>query len=209
MTGKHHLMTGASTYLVMAAIPAVPSIYTGPFCEQMGIVCSLYSSLYMVPCGIKEGLLAGVLGCVLSVLLFFLGVLLPDIDSQGSILGKIIYIPIRHRTWTHTIWVVFLFLGLSFLWPGFFWIAAGVVCHLIIDSVSNQGVCWFYPISKYRYYPGGAAVKKKHVLKFYRTGSKMESVVCGIYVVLGILIFFAVALYSWYTLGAFDLGLFE
>lgn len=202
MTGKHHLASGASTYLAMASIPMVPSVYHGPFSEQVATACSFYSGLYYVPSGISSEGVGAIVGLVLSILMFFLGVLLPDVDSKGSILGKFIYLPFRHRTWTHTFWPIIIFLGLSFLWTGFFWLAMGMIAHLFIDSISFQGVCWFYPLSKYRYYPNGGAVKKKHWLKLYRTGSKTEAVVCYIYIIICIVIFALVSVCSWRSLGA-------
>ena len=45
--------------------------------------------------------------------LLMLGTLLPDIDSKKSILGRFFHLPVKHRTWTHSIWplIPLYFLG--------------------------------------------------------------------------------------------------
>lgn len=202
MTGGHHLATGAASYLLVSSIPMVSSLYHGPLSDTVGDVCHTFSSFYTVPLGIPSAGIASVAGFFVSIVLFGLGTLLPDVDSQGSILGRVVYLPIRHRTWTHSIWPLLVLFALSFAWIGFFWIALGMFFHLLMDSVSRQGVCWFYPISKYRYYSGGAAVKVKHLLKFYRTGSKMEKFVCYTYVVLCVCVFAVISVASWRAVSA-------
>lgn len=122
-----------------------------------------------------------------AILIFYLGTLLPDCDSRNSILGKIIYIPVEHRTWTHTIWLP-LFVFICSIWiPILFYFGLGYLLHLLWDSLSVCGICFFYPFSKYRYYGGnGAKVKKKHRLKLYRTGKISEGIIVGIMIALTI-----------------------
>lgn len=115
---------------------------------------------------------------------FLLGVLLPDIDQEHSALGRYIHIPVRHRTWTHTIWFVALFAVPAYFLPFFVWIAYGSLLHIFFDSLSRGGICWFYPISKYKTYEGGAQIKKKHWLWLYRVGDKSEKVFVIIFTIL-------------------------
>lgn len=106
---------------------------------------------------------------------YFVGVLFPDIDNPKSILGKIVHIPVEHRTWLHAVYLYLLSAALGWFWPVFGWLALGAFVHLFWDSFSVCGNCWFYKIlSDYRRYPGGAKVKKGHKLKLYRAGEWSE-----------------------------------
>ena len=113
---------------------------------------------------------------LVSLILLMFGALLPDIDSKSSILGRILYIPIQHRTWTHSIWFVIplIFLGLVHPVLRFVWI--GCITHIVADSFSRGGVCFLYPISTYRRYGNGAFIARGHKMKLYRTGFKSETV---------------------------------
>lgn len=114
-------------------------------------------------------------GCAI---LFLIGSTLPDIDSPNSQVSKLLgfSIPIGHRTWTHSIWPCVLLGLLAWKLRPAAWLALGYAGHLFFDSFSVAGVCWFYPISRYITYPGGAFVKKGHVLKFYHAGDASETV---------------------------------
>lgn len=124
---------------------------------------------------------------LLAVVLFYLGTLLPDIDSENSMLGKYIHLPIEHRVWTHAIYIPLLFLIGSYWVRVLFWLSLGYLLHLFWDAFSYCGVCFFYPISSYRRFGNtGAKVKKKHILKVYRAGKPSEYVVVTIIVLLTI-----------------------
>lgn len=107
--------------------------------------------------------------------LFLLGTLLPDIDSKKSILGRYIYLPLEHRTWTHTIWIVLLFSVISRFCKSIWFLTLGYFLHLMEDSISTAGVCFCYPFSRYKVYPSGAKVKMGHKWKFYRAGQSSET----------------------------------
>lgn len=124
-------------------------------------------------------------GCVL---LFIIGTWLPDIDNKNSILGRFIHLPIEHRTWTHTIWVLILIFGISIWYRMLFWLGFGYFLHLCWDSISYGGVCWFYPISQYMTYPNGAKIKKKHIFKIYRAGKASEYVLIGVLATITVII---------------------
>ena len=179
MNGKNHIATGIATMGLCSSMSAFSEHYEGigkiTFRRAMGT----FDNMMCVP----VGNLPVMFGVQLGFLLFIFGVLLPDIDSRRSILGKFMYLPIKHRTWTHSIWPPLVFMALGLLWLGFFWLGFGYMVHLVFDSMSRQGICWFYPISGYRYYPGGAAIKHKKRIWLYRTGQKSEHVVALVYLV--------------------------
>lgn len=125
-----------------------------------------------------------ILWIVGGFLLFLLGTLLPDIDSENSLLGRYIHIPIEHRTWLHTMWIPMIFLIVSIWYPILIWLGLGYMIHLFWDSFSYCGVCYFYPISKYRRYGNGAKVKQKHLFKLYRAGKSSEYVFISMIVIL-------------------------
>ncbi len=130
--------------------------------------------------------------------LFAFGLLFPDIDNPKSLIGRYCYAPIEHRTWIHTLWFfllcslpalffyrIFNPVGLVFLWFAF-----GVFLHLFTDSFSKCGVCWLYPISKYRYYgTNGAKIKKHHVFILY-TGDTSAWILCTVFVMLTLFVYY-------------------
>ena len=106
---------------------------------------------------------------------YLFGSLFPDIDAEDSELGR--YFPfismlIPHRTITHTFWLVALFGGLGFYFGSIYLIAftMGCLIHIVEDSFSRQGICWFYPIlGSYLTYGGGQTIKKNRYPTFYYT----------------------------------------
>lgn len=112
--------------------------------------------------------------------LFILGSLFPDTDSKKSIIGRYIHIPVRHRTWTHSIWVVLILGVISIVVRPMFWFTLGYFLHLFWDSLSKGGICWFYPISNYIKYDSGAQIKKKHIFRLYKTGNVSEYVLVSV-----------------------------
>ena len=120
---------------------------------------------------------------IAAAVLFLFGSLLPDVDSEYSTLGRHFYLPVRHRTLTHTAWVVIALLALSLNLRVFIWLTAGYFLHIFYDSLSTAGIAWFWPLSRYITYSSGATVKKGFRAKLYRTGESSETVVtyaiCG------------------------------
>lgn len=200
MMGRSHLITGACalehTYVAKTLI------------EQANV-----PALTFVWQGIESYLdIGGLTAVTLPVCLaaYFIGTLLPDIDNPKSILGRMIHIPVEHRTWLHAIYLYLIIGALRWLYPllswGFAaleglhpylaachpvfavilavfkwlcplsaWVFFGSIIHLLWDSVSACGNCWFYKLlSDYREYPGGAKIKKGHWLKLYHAGAWSE-----------------------------------
>lgn len=109
----------------------------------------------------------------LSIFLYILGSLLPDIDHPYSAIGKIIHIPIAHRTWLHAIYIpVGLFIGGIWI-RCLFWLGLGYFFHLFWDSFSASGINWFYPKKN-----------KHHILKLYHTSELSEGIFVGIFLML-------------------------
>lgn len=191
MTGKDHLITGTA---VLSSCMA----YAGIRISRMTAAGNALTAEYVwYPTGVRsDGLFLVCLYSIALIAMFWLGILLPDCDSRGSIIGKVFYLPVKHRTWTHTLWVVFLlmFAGSKLIWlkP----LAFGYFLHLLADSVSSAGICWFYPIDRYITYPNGAFVAKGHKLKFYHTGSVSETVVVVIICVICLLFDFYFGFYQ-------------
>ena len=119
----------------------------------------------------------------LFLVIFWLGCFLPDIDQPNSTFGQHFYLPVKHRTWTHTIWAAALFLIPGIWIPPLFWLGYAYFLHLVVDAFSRGGVCFFYPISKYVDYPSGAHVKKHHMFKLYKPGGTSETVACALLVI--------------------------
>lgn len=115
---------------------------------------------------------------------FIFGVLLPDIDSHRSILGRYIQgisRSIPHRTITHTIWMVLLIGCMGFYFKNLYVLAMvlGYTLHILQDTLSKQGICWFYPIvGKYNSFGSGAVMKKgRKDFLAYAVGGTGETVI--------------------------------
>lgn len=70
------------------------------------------------------------------------GGILPDIDSRHSTLGRLVPIVpdlIKHRTWTHTLWLAVL---LGVLWPP---LGLGCILHILMDSITVDGISPLWP----------------------------------------------------------------
>lgn len=120
---------------------------------------------------------------LLFFILFVLGTLLPDCDTPESWIGRFFYLPIGHRTITHTLWVNFIFFFIGMIWKPLMGIALGYFCHLLCDAFSRQGICWLYPLGRYRYFWNGARVKDYHF--FFLYNSVLSGwIVCGIMIIL-------------------------
>lgn len=113
---------------------------------------------------------------IISLLFYYLGTLLPDADSRTSILGRIIYLPGGHRTWTHSAYpLIFWYICGKRFYPCK-WLFIGYFLHLAVDSFSKCGVCWFLPFTGYKQFgDSGAKIKKGHH-GWYKTGTTKETI---------------------------------
>ncbi|KQY83678.1 hypothetical protein ASD24_29625 [Paenibacillus sp. Root52] len=120
---------------------------------------------------------------VLILLSFTLGTLLPDIDSEDSSLGHYFGIVSRiipHRKVTHTIWFVILLGSISWIFESIYLAALtiGYTFHILQDTWSIHGICWFYPLmGKYVSHSNGKVVKAGRSTTFaYETGGVAEQI---------------------------------
>lgn len=191
MTGKGHMIAGTSLIVIndallnllskqISKLSFVPDTFS-LFEHYRNIISRIWIPEAASGTWVAKSIT--VITVALYLVIFWIGCLLPDIDHPNSIMGQRFHIPIPHRTWTHTIWIVAI-LAIPAIWiPAFFWLTYAYFLHLCVDAFSRGGVCFFYPISKYLDYPSGAHVKKKHIFKLYRPGGRSETVVCCILIV--------------------------
>lgn len=174
MTGKSHLATGVASVVVLA--------------DTIFITTNKYSMFTDTAVKIKDFLLDNQsmpmwLFLVVSAILFLLGLLLPDIDHPYSMLGRIIHIPIEHRTWTHYIWLPATLCVVGIFYRFVFWLSIGILLHDLWDKPSASGLNMLYPIIK---------SKRKRHLKLYHTSEASEYVVVGIFCCLSFVYTFCV-----------------
>jgi inner membrane protein len=101
-----------------------------------------------------------------------IGVLLPDLDSQTSVLGRLLPFVSRplearlgHRQAAHSLaatgFVALVTAPLLLVGglPASYAISLGFFCHLVIDLLSPQGIMLFWPLSHRRYNIRGGLIK--------------------------------------------------
>lgn len=124
---------------------------------------------------------------VASAVLFLVGTLAPDMDMERSTLGRHFHIPVRHRGWTHTNWILLIFGVLAWLdpWGLCLWFFLGLASHLFLDELSRSGRVHWYPLTKYKVYinpRGDEVVVKRYWRGLYVTGSIAEYLLLGVLV---------------------------
>ena len=90
----------------------------------------------------------------------------------------------EHRTTTHTIWAVLILGVLASFFHIFFFLVFGYVLHLVLDSFSTSGVCWFWPFEQYKRVGQFGKVKRGKHLSLYKTSNPSEYILVGVYLVL-------------------------
>jgi membrane-bound metal-dependent hydrolase YbcI (DUF457 family) len=181
MTGKSHLTTSTCTGLLVAGGVTCVELSNNP--PKWLLTVSTAISDYVLHTSLSLFLYVPMV-----IALFLLGSILPDIDHPYSMIGRIIHIPVQHRTWTHTAYIPIALWIASIPVRPLFWLGTGIFIHDLFDSVSASGLCWFYPFQKYRKYGTGAFVKKGHILKIYHTGKASEYVVVAVMVTITIFV---------------------
>lgn len=91
--------------------------------------------------------------------------ILPDYDLKFKI---------KHRTWTHSLVLYGVAAALLFAWDynTFFFFSLGYLSHLLLDSITLNGVRLLYPFNK-----------KTFGIKLIRTGATAEKVINAFFVV--------------------------
>lgn len=185
MRGTNHIIANMSTAVIVdTSIRSIAQTIDSHFYDQL--FSMIHWQLYVDSNSQFVHTSASIFVVVLNVLLFIIGSLLPDCDHENSIMGRMLYIPVRHRTWTHTVWCVILFSFTSIAAPCFTWLTYGYFLHILYDSLSKSGVCWMYPFSRYKTWTSGARVKKNHRFYLYRTGETSETILTVLLVLIGL-----------------------
>lgn len=119
----------------------------------------------------------------IGISLYLLGVILPDVDSPYSMIGKKLHVPVEHRTWLHSIWFALIF-AVGSIWVRVLcFLSFGIVVHLFFDSFSRSGIQWFYPFPLRRKW----GKKSSHILKLYHTSQVSEYVFVGVVILLTVI----------------------
>lgn len=181
MMGKNHIISNTCSVVSLCSIGYLLDRLPGPVSNLIDLTLETIKNTVIAPH-------QGWFYYPLSVGLFYLGTLLPDIDNSKSTLGRFLYLPIEHRTWTHAIWFPIILVIVSYWYRPLFWLSFGYFLHLFWDNFSAAGNCFLYPISNYRRYPNYAKVKKGHWFKLYRAGELSETIVVVMIVVFTILL---------------------
>ena len=111
MMGRNHVITGvcALEHLYVAnELINRADISTLTAAQGIALSCLGVSQL-AEPASLRTRILT----VLLYLGMFFLGVLLPDIDNPKSMLGRFIRVPFRHRTWLHAIYLYLAFMVLG------------------------------------------------------------------------------------------------
>lgn len=159
MVGRDHIITSAAAGALASALAShVPALEAALECLPLVLVAAIAA----------------------------VGGLLPDIDAKNSTISRVLgfHLPVRHRTVTHTIWIVLLLLLIAYqLRSGVFTaLAIGYAMHLAMDSLSRGGVVWTWPFRRYLDETDGYTY---HVApgygrpKLYTTGGEGEDVTCA------------------------------
>lgn len=143
MRGKYHLLSGVP----FGAYAALELANVGSLVPDMGIVSK------------------GICGAC-----YCLGLILPDIDNEDSVIGRYVHLPVGHRGITHSAYVLLPFLPAGFLHSAFWMLGLGMLLHIFVDSFSRCGISWFKPFSGYRRLPSGGKIKKGFHLTLYGDG---------------------------------------
>lgn len=116
--------------------------------------------------------------------------LIPDIDSRESLFGKNkIFLPFqlfsRHRGFLHSFSFLFLIFLVNIFFISFwnydlfFGFIIGFSSHLIADTLTIQGIAFFYPLSK------------KRINGFIRTGGLFEWFLFIVFLILNCILIYS------------------
>ncbi len=173
MNGKQHLTAGVTlTVLDVAIYENIIHNWT----DERIINCVKTVGDFVLP--------NHILFYPLCFAFLFLGFLLPDCDNRKSFIGRYFHVPVEHRTWMHTLYIILAFLVIGLFFHPFIWLAFGYFQHLVCDSPSRCGVCWLNPYGYKRY--NHAKIKKGHYIYLYSSESTAW-MLCGVFVAITIM----------------------
>ena len=184
MMGHHHvrigLMSGAVVASVGAALCTDSTIHRVVPDVQAIIIDWAVPWIHGASGGMSMNWALCALGTCAATITVAIGSLFPDIDSRNSRLGRHVHLPLRHRGWTHTDWLLILVLALSFVDPTGLsvWFFVGLFSHDVTDELSVAGRVRFYPLTKYKVISsssGESIVVSRRYRGLYTTGSDSTS----------------------------------
>ncbi len=166
MTGKSHI---TMNMLSMGAVADTIFVLQQRSSDTIGYMISENVKNFLL----NNGTFSVPVFYIVSILLYCLGAILPDIDYPYSPIGKVIHLPFEHRTWTHAIWIpAILCIAGIFIRP-LFYLGLGMLLHDFWDCFSASGIHWFYPIKN-----------KHHFLTLYKSSHFSEYVFVFIFLLL-------------------------
>lgn len=128
-----------------------------------------------------------------GLVLLWIGLLFPDIDSKNSMLGR--YLPVHawgpHHGFTHTDWLLWILFVMAIPEPTrlliFLWL--GALIHDEQDGFSTAGRVRFYPLQRHKIIYLGRGIPCVAVIRTrpirYKVGKPSETVALIICLVLG------------------------
>ena len=156
MMGHHHvrigLMSGAAVASLGAALCTDSTIHRVVPDVQAIIIDWAVPWIHGASGEMSMNWTLCALGTCAATITVAIGSLFPDIDSRNSRLGRHVHLPLRHRGWTHTDWLLILVLALSFVDPTGLsvWFFVGLLSHDVTDELSVAGRVHFYPLTKHK-----------------------------------------------------------
>lgn len=201
MTGKGH-----TTYGSLMAIDFVAGYYMAgskfPPESAVGHIVSFAANAFD-PVANFEGI-AGYLLAGAAIALYYIGLLLPDIDTTSTISGKLHFkLPFRHRGVTHSIWAICLFLVPSLIWRQAWilrYLALGMLCHDFADSFSKSGWVPFYPLGRYMVvHKSTVYSKRRHITLYASDREGSENTMIAVFGVISAAAI-AAAIIFWYVI---------
>lgn len=173
--GKHHVCVNfgvlSSVFSLLGAGFSAPFSFVSDYCRLSVDQALIPEKIHYLGWMGENTIVFLFFACMF----FWFGSLLPDADSRESVVGRVFYLPFKHRRMTHTFWTLGI---LSFAWSfhiWFKWLWLGYFLHILGDAFSKAGVRWLYPLTRYKEYESGAFIAEGHRFQWYRAGKKSET----------------------------------
>ena len=147
MMGRHHIITSSAIkFAAWSMARQFLSDSTLPYSYQ-----TIHDFFYAGPVLINTDVSEYIWMLILNTA-FLIGVLLPDIDTKNSLLGRYIHLPFRHRAVMHS-WIpvcILVILSIRFFWMRY--VLFGFLLHLLEDSFSTEGIRFFTGIYRTQHF---------------------------------------------------------
>lgn len=184
MTGKGHILTGTFiaadvctlSYVIMQHAPDSAKDFALKVNNFINPVMH-YQLTALADSDQVKTIQMSAVSVFFCIVLYIIGLLLPDIDHSESTLSKAWNIKLKtpHRGLTHSVWFIFPFILLGTLRYPFFFLVTGIIVHDIMDAFSKGGICPLYPLGRYRVYCG-TVIRPSSKRIGYKAGKLSEKV---------------------------------